>query len=222
METNIATRSRGHSSGVKAQFQGAIELRNPIKLLAPAFESYITIHGVEDSRTYNYAARGFFDLPVVRHTRHRPKCAPGESWLYVALPFGVTPATITNDDKLYVGAQTSDRMFRGDNCDMENFHHNQMRCDGKERGLVPYLRASGGEVEIFRASTARLLPVIRAEPSARWMESLSGHRHFCELMESLVLLLEQPERIWKWNKKGPKAKDIDALGEAHRLHVGAD
>jgi hypothetical protein len=127
----------------------------------------------------------------------------------------VTPATITDADKLYVGAQTSDRMFRGDNCEVENFHHDQMRCDGKERGLVPYLRTSGREVEIFRASAASLLRVIRAEPSARWLDRLSGHHHFGELVESLVLYLERPVQTWKWNKKGPNKAHLCALADAH-------
>lgn len=215
MDTNTAARSRDQTKNPKAKSPRSIELPNPIQLLAPAFESYITIHGVDAARTYNYAAKGFFGYSAVRHTRHRPKCAAGESWLYVALPSGATPATITDADKLYVGAQTSDRMFRGDDCEMENFHHNQMRCDGKQDGLVPYLRATGRGVEIFRASAASLLRVIRSEPSARWLERLSDHRHFGELVESLVLHLEPPVQAWKWNKKGPNKKHLCALRDAH-------
>jgi len=204
-----------------------IELQNPIKLFAPAFERYITIHGLDGNRTYDYVTdkRNFRGCAVVRFTRHARKCCADESWLYVALAANAIPATLTDQDKLYIGSQTQDRMFRAGVDGSENFHHAQMRCarkvngvsrDGETRGLVAHLRAGGGEVEIFRASREALLRVIRTDPRLGWLKAFCGQEHFGKVLESLVLYLEPPHEVWQWNTKGPDKQLARELEEACR------
>ncbi len=97
-----------------------------ISTLAPLFERYITLESVHPSATYNYKARGMFGLPVFESTMHRPKCSGG-SWTYVAVPGGAKLEALAAHERLYVGSQTGDRMFRGDAMGGRNFHHAQMR-----------------------------------------------------------------------------------------------
>lgn len=193
-----------------------IQLANPICIMAPAFERYITIHGLDGDRTYDYAARGFRGLPAVRHTRHGAKCAAGESWLYVAVPEGTRLASILDPQKLYVGSQTADRMFRGDDQRTENFHHAQMRCDGRTNGLIPFLRSTRQGVEIFRASKPRLLAMIANDDRTRWLTHLASEAHFAALVEDLVLHSEPHRTVWQWNKKGASTRGLDALRAAYQ------
>jgi len=121
--------------------------------LAPVSER-LTLERVRAQATYNYKARGFFDLPVIESTFHAPKCRP-DSWLYVAAPTGSSLAALSPSDKLYVGSQTADRMFQGDGMGGNNFHHAQMRAGNGNDTLLNYLSA-GHRVDIHRISALGL------------------------------------------------------------------
>jgi hypothetical protein len=101
-----------------------------ISRLSSHFERYLTIERVHASATYDYRARGMYGLPVFVTTMHRPKCAGG-SWTYIAVAHGANPAALIPGERLYVGSQTMDRMFRGDGMRGTNFHHAQMRRQGE-------------------------------------------------------------------------------------------
>lgn len=59
---------------------------------------------------------------------HGKKCSGG-SWLYIAIDDNADLSTLNNEQKLYVGSQSQDRMFRGDGLKGKNFHH-------AERGMM--------------------------------------------------------------------------------------
>ncbi len=86
-----------------------------VSLLAPGFECYVTLEMVHPTATYDYITetRNFTGSPVIETTRHLRKGKKGESWLYIAVPTSANLTTLSSSEKLYIGSQTGDRMFRG-------------------------------------------------------------------------------------------------------------
>lgn len=174
---------------------------NILGFTASAFEKYITIHGLHGSRTYNYAKRKIFDEPVVLSTRHQPKCAIGESWIYVAIPRDSKLDNLDSSERLYVGAQTQDRMFRGDGLVGDNFHHAEMRKGKNGKNLVQYLR-TGKEIEIHRAQSKVLARLVVERAQLRQLNPIlsfpiSTKKHLGYWFEQAVLHYEYP--LWQWN-----------------------
>jgi hypothetical protein len=194
------------------QIVNGVPAIDPVAAFAPAFERDVSIIAVEEGKTYNYAARGVFSEPVVRIQLHGRKCATGQSWLYVAVAADAALATLRPHQKLYVGSQTQDRMFRGDGgVGGSNFHHKQMRDGGSDGGgLIDHLR-NEGPVEIFRASRERLSQVIASDASLRWMRPLLCEKHLGEWCEDLVLMVEKPQ--WRWNIKPANKEHAKGLRE---------
>lgn len=173
---------------------------NVVSLLAPYFERYVTLERVHPSQTYDYKARGLFGLPVIEASLHKPKCSP-DSWLYVAAPVDASLSSLAQGEKLYVGSQTSDRMFRGDAMGGRNFHHAQMRTGNGEDNPVNYLRA-GGRVTVHRINAALIAAAFTEVPNFhRFRPLLSQPRkHVGYWLEQYVLMHELDE--WRWNTAG--------------------
>jgi hypothetical protein len=173
----------------------------PLPHLAGAFERYLTLHRVNPARTYSYAARGFSNLPVIDVTQHGPKCKSGESWMYVAAPEGASLYALGPTDRLYVGAQTQDRMFRGDGGGGANYHHAEMRAGNGKDTPVAFLQTGRG-IEIHRASadairnrvekTAELDPLVLL-----LRQPTTTKRHLGWWFEQYVLYREPGQ--WRWN-----------------------
>jgi hypothetical protein len=190
--------------------------QNIIRNLASGFELYLTLHRIHATKTYDYAARESFNLSVIEHTRHRPKCKTGESWVYVAVPAMASLANLAPDQNLYIGAQTADRMFRGDNLGGENFHHAEMRRGRGDDNLESYLKRVGqvevhriAATDIYRLSTSKqelaLLQRLMKQP-------LAPRTHQAGWLEQFVLHYELP--MWRWNKDGANAYASRFLAEA--------
>lgn len=171
--------------------------------LAPYFERYITLERVHPHATYHYKARQMFDLPVIESTLHVPKCPP-DSWLYIATPVQARLAALGATDRLYVGSQTSDRMFRGDGLGGRNFHHAQMRAGNGADTLVAYLRG-GGQVDIHRISAQALRCAVQDSTALRHLRPLAEQtlKHAGYWFEQY--LLAEPGPGWRWNTAGAEA-----------------
>ena len=172
-----------------------------IRELADNFKHYISIDAVHPTATYNYAKRGFFNLPVVKCQRLLPKCTEGESWTYIAVPAGSKLYNLADDERLYVGAQTQDRMFRGDGLGGDNFHHAEMRAGRGSDNLITYLRA-GNRVEIHRVASSDALRAIDRSPrmsQLAWIADaeVSKKKHVGYWLEQAILVT-QPGK-WRWN-----------------------
>jgi len=192
-----------------------------IKEIGQSFEHYLTLEAVDPIATYNYACRGFFDLPVVRTICHQPKCKLGESWTYVAIPKGATLSRLSATDRLYVGAQTTDRMFRGDGKLGQNFHHAQMRKGNGNDNLVAFLR-QGNSVEIHRLAGDRLLKRLAQEPNLAplsWILNAPNSRlqHTGFWLEQAILHREPRE--WRWNTAGAVADVQNRISKSRYLEV---
>ncbi|WP_151445818.1 hypothetical protein [Lacisediminimonas profundi] len=188
-----------------------MNLPDPLKFLAPFFEHYITLEGVHPSLTYDYKARGLRNQPVIMSRRHQPKCAAGEAWTYIAVPHGAKLASLGDEERLYVGAQTSDRMFRAG---PENFHHAQMRAGNGDHNLVSYLRSTG-RVAIHRIDTQRIVAGIRKEPELSRLipitqQPASARFHMGYWFEQCLLTVHEGQ--WKWNTAKADGKVRRALG----------
>lgn len=172
--------------------------------IAHLAERYITIHRVHPYKTYNYAARGYTNLPVLEITRHARKCRIGDSWIYVAVPKGSNLFQLQPDQKLYVGAQTGDRIFRGDGMGGDNFHHAEMRKGNGAKNLISFLE-SGKSVEIFRFDGHRMQNAIRGHAGlahllAMTQLPLPARKHMAWWFEQYLLHTEGTE--WLWNTDG--------------------
>ena len=110
-----------------------------IDKLGAISEHYLTLQRVDTFRKYNYAKRNYFDLPVIEVSRHGQKCKNGESWLYFAVPSNARLNSLAPEDRLYVGAQKQDRMFRGDGLNGNNYHHAEMRKGNGDDNPVAFL-----------------------------------------------------------------------------------
>lgn len=164
--------------------------------LAPYFERYLTLERVHPMATYNYKARELFGLPVFVHTMHKPKCKT-DSWLYVAVPADADLSTLGPDDRLYVGSQTADRMFRGDGLKGNNFHHAQMRAGNGSDNPVQFLQ-SGRKISIHRISAKQIAHAVEGRPGLEAYRPLLWHpgKHVGYWFEQA--LLSEP-RAWRWN-----------------------
>lgn len=182
---------------------------DPLATLAPHFESYLTLVRLVPGQTYNYAARKFLNLPVIEHRRHAPKCGPGEEWTYVVVPAGADLRRRSPGQRLYVGAQTSDRMFRGDDVRDENFHHAEMRRGRDGDNLESFL-ATNGSVDVHRLPMHRLRAQTQQDPVVRRLLALpaSSRQHTGYWAEQLLLLRSGP---WRWNVATPSSSTVDRL-----------
>ena len=181
--------------------------------LAPYFERYLTLERVHPTRTYNYKARGFIGWPVIEVTMHKPKCSAG-SWLYAAVPEGSNLPRVPATERLYVGSQTSDRMFRGDGMDGINFHHAQMRAGNGDDNPVNYLRA-GGRVDLHRMSESAMNRALSDAPAlARLATPIRAmtKKHLGYWIEQVVLA-EAPG-LWRWNTAKADREALRLLAES--------
>lgn len=175
-----------------------------ISTIAPLFERYITLERVHPTSKYDYKARGMFSLPVFECTMHRPKCAAG-SWTYVAVPAGADLAHLAEGQRLYVGTQTVDRMFRGDGMKGSNFHHAQMRAGNGSDTPEALLRA-GQRIDIYRLDATRLATFLASRPHVQaqvpGLLQLIGHpaKHPGYWLEQFILHHEA--KTWRWNTSG--------------------
>lgn len=170
---------------------------NTIALLAPYFERYITLVRVHPYATYNYKARNMSGLPVIEVTLHRPKCTPG-SWLYVAATQGARLESLESDERLYVGSQTGDRMFRGDGLGGKNFHHAQMRSGNGDDTPVNFLR-SGERIDIHLISADQICRAVAAISELSFLRPLLSqpNKHVGYWIEQLTLHTQKG--MWRWN-----------------------
>lgn len=168
-----------------------------IKTLSSHFERYLTVERVHPSATYNYKARDMFGLPIFETTMHKPKCTGG-SWTYVAVPASARLDTLAKDDRLYIGSQAADRMFRGDGMRGTNFHHAQMRAGNGTDTPEAFLR-KGQPFAIYRLDASRLAETIANHPELGVLKRLLANptKHRGYWLEQLVLHLEPG--TWRWN-----------------------
>jgi hypothetical protein len=171
---------------------------NLLASLTPHFERYLTLERIHPTSTYNYKARGFFHWPVIDVTMHKPKCTPG-SWLYVAIPTGADLSALKPDEKLYVGSQTGDRMFRGDGMRGRNFHHAQMRAGNGDDTPEKYLK-SGRRIDIHRLEESSMRRALAQAPSlggfVAAVDALTRN-HLGYWLEHTILAKEPKQ--WRWN-----------------------
>ncbi len=176
-------------------------LPNLFAHLAPVAERYLTLLRVHPSRRYNYAKRGFFDLPVIDVSQHGPKCKQGETWLYFAVPATACLTALAPQDRLYVGAQTQDRMFRGDGLDGNNYHHAEMRAGNGSDNPAAFL-ASGQQISVCRVPAHRIQTVISETPALEPLRVLAEQprtpkKHLGWWYEQYILFSEPKQ--WRWN-----------------------
>ena len=175
---------------------------NVVSLLAPYFEPYITIHGIVPGCSYSYAKHGVESGEVLDFTMHRPKVSANE-WLYVVTPANARLEALDSGSRLYVGCETSDRMFRGKRSDgvALNLHHREMRKGKGGENLVSFLRTRGdvrvhliGKHSLARATreVSKLTPLQRLLDEPELPRVHAGTR-----FESAILHHEYEQ--WAWN-----------------------
>ncbi len=192
------------------------ELPDLVGWVAPIAEHYLTLHRAHPTHTYDYAARGVYGFPVVEHERRAPKCKMGETWTYFAIPASASLARLTDPERLYVGAQTGDRMFRGDGAGGDNFHHGEMRAGKEGDNLVAYLRSSG-PVKVMRVRGDRVEAMIRREAALAALMPLleqprTARQHLGWWFEQYVLFSQAGR--WRWNSRPADAVVARALGRS--------
>jgi hypothetical protein len=178
-----------------------MQLPNLISTAVSVGERYLTLLQVNPTKTYNYAKRGYFNVPVFDVEQHGPKCKQGESWLYFAVPDNADPSALKGGERLYVGAQTQDRMFRGDGLDGSNYHHADMRAGNGNDTPVAFLMA-GNRVAIYRASSERIAALLQSDPALSRLQVLArqprtAKKHLGWWLEQYVLFAEPKQ--WRWN-----------------------
>ena len=176
---------------------------NTINILGKYLQKYISISGLSGS-TYTYKARSKEPFPVVTHKLHKEKCKPG-SWLYVALDSKADIKNIKNSDKLYIGSQTQDRMFRGDGLKGTNFHHLEMRKGNQHLNLINFLEA-GNEVIIYRLGKDQLFQIAENEPDLKRIRPIISSSKIQKFTNSPgywfeQIVLYQEKECWDWNTK---------------------
>jgi hypothetical protein len=173
-----------------------------ISLLAPYFERYITLERIHPTDTYNYKARGVSGAPVIETILHSGKCRPG-SWLYVAVPATANLVSLGPREKLYVGSQTVDRMFRGDGMAARNFHHAEMRRGNGQDNLENFLR-SGEKALIYHISAALIGKAVEEVQYLSVFAPLLHQpaNHVGYWFEQFILYSEGKE--WRWNTASTK------------------
>jgi hypothetical protein len=190
-----------------------------VSLLAPYFDRYITIERIHPSQTYDYKARGVIGARVIEITMHTGKRSGG-SWLYVAVAAGSNLESLATREKLYVGSQTLDRMFRGDGMAGRNFHHAQMREGNGADNLENFLR-SGEKVLIYSISDVSITRAVeQVQQLSRFNGLLYQHtKHVGYWFEQLILYLEGKE--WSWNTARAEQPAVAVLRTlSHQLYLG--
>lgn len=179
-----------------------------ISRLSSRFERYLTLESVHAWATYDYRARGMHGLPVFVTTMHRPKCAGG-SWTYIALAGDANPAALRPGERLYVGSQTVDRMFRGDGMRGTNFHHAQMRA-GRGSDTPEALLREGQAIEILRLNALEFARTMSGRCDLAGLQQLMHlpAKHPGYWLEQFILHHEQ--RQWRWNT-APAASEVSRL-----------
>lgn len=185
-------------------------------LIASAAVPYIAINGLS-GKTYLYKVRTQEQKhPVVDHRMFERKASAG-SMVYFAVDSEANLHNLKPGEKLYVGSQSSsDRMFRGDGMNGENFHHAQMREGNAGEGLLTYL-AKGRKVTIYRVSSLDLKRLVetqssmsRYQPMVNGQLALSRGRDLAGYwFEQLILREEKSE--WAWNTQGAHADALKAI-----------
>jgi hypothetical protein len=188
---------------------------NILPFLSPSFEHYITLERVHPTQTYNYAKRNMYGLRVIEATRHLPKGKQGDSWLYVAVPSGASLETLTNDERLYVGSQTQDRMFRGDDLGGDNYHHAEMREGNGSDNPINFLH-SGRKIEIHRISARSIAATLAHTGELAFLEPLTRQprtpkSHTAYWFEQYILFVEAGR--WRWNTAAATSTIVSILGE---------
>lgn len=181
----------------------------PVSLLEPYFARYIALEGIHLTDTYDYKARGVSRAPVIETIMHAPKCKPG-SWLYVAVSASANLSALTPKEKLYVGCQTVDRMFRGDGMSGRNFHHAEMRAGNGADNLESFLR-SGQKGLIYCISAASIAKAVEQVQSLTRFTPLlhQPENHVAYWFEQFILYSEGDE--WRWNTTGPYSTALAVL-----------
>ena len=116
-----------------------------------------------------------------------------------------------DDQKLYVGSQKNDRMFRGPT---NNFHHKQMRKGNGLNNLEEYLK-EGKTVDIYIISKDVLVSRAANDPKLKYISvilsdnSLKRTDHPGHWYEQTILFEEKSS--WSWNTKGPNSEDKEAI-----------
>lgn len=172
-----------------------------ISTIAPYFQHYIHISRVHPTATYNYLAREAIGLPVFETKLLLPKARDGESRTYIAVAGGANPTSLKPGERLYVGCETADRMFRGDGTSGTNFHHGNMRSGKGGDDPVKLLRA-GGTIDIYcldARSLAKRTGLTSALASIVRIMNTPG-KHPGYWLEQLIL--HQEFEQWRWNKRG--------------------
>lgn len=177
------------------------ELPKLIAHLAPIAEHYLTLLRVDPSRQYSYAKRGYFNLPVIEVEQHGPKCKKGESWLYFAIPDNASISRLASEERLYIGAQTQDRMFRGDRCGGNNYHHGEMRAGNGSDNPIAFL-STGQKVNIYRVPANKIETIILETPKLANLKVLAeqprtSKKHLAWWYEQYVIYSEPMQ--WRWN-----------------------
>ena len=175
-------------------------LPNLIAHLTPIAENYLTLVRVHPTQRYNYAARNFFNLPVIELDKHGLKCKQGESWLYFAVPKTAKLSLLATDERLYVGSQTQDRMFRGDGLNGTNYHHAEMRMGNGSDTPVNYL--SDNQIEIYRVSAPEIAALVKADSKLQALrvlleQTFTSRKHLGWWFEQYILYTEPKQ--WRWN-----------------------
>lgn len=135
----------------------------------------------------------------------------GQSWLYVAVKHGANLAHLASGERLYVGSQTLDRMFRADVArGIHNFHHREMRSGCGDDNLESFL-AAGGQADILIASADALREIFEHNPAlVAIMPALTAltarGKHLAHWIEQHVLMVEAGQ--WRWNKAGPESMAV--------------
>jgi hypothetical protein len=189
-----------------------------IRKLSRYFQRYITITGFT-GETYTYVARSRDKknpekYPILDCQLHREKCKPG-SWLYIAVEGNSDLNNLDNAQKLYVGSQTQDRMFRGDGLKGKNFHHQEMRKGSGQNNLEEYLQ-KGRTVEIYIISKGVLERGAAEAPELKHIaqiladDSLKKYANHPAYWYEQIILSEE-KRSWSWNEKGADSKAQEVI-----------
>ncbi|MBY0265253.1 MAG: hypothetical protein K2W84_02495 [Burkholderiales bacterium] len=176
-------------------------LPNLLPFAATVAERYLTLLRAHPTKTYDYARRGYFGLPIIEVEQHGRKCKQGESWIYFAVPDGADLRALKAGERLYVGAQTQDRMFRGDGMGGENYHHAEMRAGNGDDTPLALLR-SGNRIAIYRAQANRIATIVQEQAELSRLQILlqqphTPTKHLGWWFEQYVLFSEP--RQWRWN-----------------------
>ena len=133
-----------------------------------------------------------------------PKCKVS-SWLYIAVLAGANLPSLTRREKLYVGSQTVDRMFRGDGMGGQNFHHAAMRSGNGEDNLENIL-CYGEKVHIYLISGTSIAKAVEEVQYLGPFKPLlhQPREHVGYWFEQFILYSEGKE--WRWNKASAEAK----------------